>query len=56
MIKVCDDKYSSTEYEDLFKTFPFELDSFQKYAIQGVEENKHVLVTAGTGISFDIYY
>ena len=34
---------------DLQKLFPFELDIFQKKAIQGLYEDKNVLVTAHTG-------
>ena len=34
---------------DLNQLFPFELDEFQKNAIQGLYDNKNVLVTAHTG-------
>ena len=36
-------------YKSIFDTYPFELDHFQKYAIQGIEEGAHVLITAHTG-------
>ena len=51
MVKICDTKYPSehTKYNDKFSEYPFELDHFQKYAIEGIEEGKHVLVTAHTG-------
>ena len=52
MVKICDTEYSSTtqtSYKSIFDTYPFELDHFQKYAIQGIEEGAHVLITAHTG-------
>lgn len=51
MVKVCESKYPTTEtkYNHLFSEYPFELDHFQKYAIQAIEENHHVLITAHTG-------
>ena len=51
MVKICDPIYSNNEnkYNEQFKKFPYELDHFQKWAIQAIEENKSVLVTAHTG-------
>lgn len=43
------DKSSHQYYQDKFNSFPFELDHFQKYALVGIETEKHVLVTAHTG-------
>lgn len=36
-------------YENKFSEYNFELDHFQKYAIVGIEETKHILITAHTG-------
>ena len=51
MVKVCDQTYPSecTKYNDIFNTYCFELDHFQKFAIQAIEEDCHVLITAHTG-------
>ena len=51
MVKVCEATYptETTKYNDIFSKYPFELDHFQKYAIQAIEEDKHVLITAHTG-------
>lgn len=47
MVKVCNDKYSSTE--DYFNGYNFPLSDFQKHAINGIVNNHHVLITAHTG-------
>ena len=52
MVKTCIEKYSNennSEYQNYFKTFPFPLSDFQKYAIEGLINSKHVLITAHTG-------
>jgi superfamily II RNA helicase len=51
MVKICDTTYDNknTKYNDIFNKFTFELDHFQKYAIQGIEEGKNILITAHTG-------
>lgn len=50
MVKICKSEYvSDDKYKSHFNGFPFELSDFQKYAIEGIIENKHVLVTAHTG-------
>lgn len=51
MVRICDNIYinDSKKYEDVFNKYPFELDHFQKYAIEGIEEKKHILITAHTG-------
>jgi len=57
MVRICNNTYTpstddintSKAYDDIFQEYPFELDHFQKYALQGIEEGKHVLITAHTG-------
>ena len=49
MVFICSDKYNDSNYTTYFELFPYELSSFQKYAIQGIVEGNHVLVTAHTG-------
>ena len=61
MVKICDSVYinhnelssnkkkHSLNYEKQFSEYPYELDHFQKYAVQAIEEGHHVLVTAHTG-------
>ena len=54
-VKVCDKIYSNSDsttkakLEAIFSKYPFELDHFQKYAIQAIEEGCHILTTAHTG-------
>jgi superfamily II RNA helicase len=45
MVRICDTPFEG----DLNLEYPFELSDFQKYAIQGILSDKHVLITAGTG-------
>lgn len=45
---VCDTEYHGKNHA-YFNMFSFEPDHFQKYAIEGLYNNKHVLVTAHTG-------
>ena len=60
MATFCDKEYSYNEvcsitsaaaenYDNVFQDYPFELSNFQKWAIHGILEKKHVLVTAHTG-------
>ena len=50
MIRICNKTYPvKSEYDSLFDEYPYELDHFQKYGIQAIEESAHLLVTAGTG-------
>lgn len=53
MVKICDSIYKNDnqqqKYDDIFEQYPFELDHFQKYAIQAIEEKKHILITSHTG-------
>jgi len=52
MVKLCTATYSqesNEKYQEHFNTFPFPLSDFQKYAIEGLTENKDVLITAHTG-------
>ena len=37
------------KYKDSFEKYPYELSIFQKYAIEGIIEEQHVLITAHTG-------
>lgn len=50
MVKLCKDTFPSNDkYQQYFNTFPFELSDFQKYSIEAIVENNHILVTAHTG-------
>uniref|UniRef100_A0A6C0LYF5 Helicase n=1 Tax=viral metagenome TaxID=1070528 RepID=A0A6C0LYF5_9ZZZZ len=53
MVRICDKPYDEQEniekYTEYFDYFPFPLSDFQKYAIHGLVESQHVLVTAHTG-------
>jgi len=50
MVRICNDKYSSnSKYDSYFELYPYPLSDFQKYAIEGIVEGNHVLVTAHTG-------
>jgi len=52
-VKICDttiySEESESQYADYFASFGFPLSPFQKYAIEGIVEGHHVLVTAHTG-------
>lgn len=52
-VKVCprtyDESEASKDLKEIFSAYPFELDHFQKYAIEGIQHGAHVLVTAHTG-------
>jgi superfamily II RNA helicase len=53
MVKICAiDTYPADDevtYSQYFEKYPYSLSIFQKYAIQGIVEGNHVLVTAHTG-------
>lgn len=53
MVKICDiNNYPSEneeKYKEHFEQFKYPLHIFQKYAIEGIVEGHHVLVTAPTG-------
>jgi superfamily II RNA helicase len=49
MVFICPKEYTGNKYIDKYSKFPYELDHFQKWAIEGIEENKNVLITAHTG-------
>jgi len=52
MVNICNQKFSQDKeiiYSQYFSKYPYELSDFQKYAIEGIVENSHVLVTAHTG-------
>ena len=49
MVILCNDEHNDSNYSRYFELFPYELSDFQKYAIQGIVEGNHVLITAHTG-------
>lgn len=50
VLKICNEPYSEvSEFNIHFEKYGFPLSDFQKYAIQGIIEKNHVLVTAHTG-------
>jgi superfamily II RNA helicase len=49
MIKNCQTIYDNIHYDKYFNKYDFELSNFQKYAIESIIENQHLLVTAHTG-------
>jgi superfamily II RNA helicase len=50
MVIICNKKYpNESQYNDMFKRYPYELSDFQKYAIEAIIEGHHVLITAHTG-------
>lgn len=44
----CPENYTNT-YQPKFRTFPFELDHFQKFACEGIDNNENVFVAVATG-------
>lgn len=52
-VRSCPNKYDhnleGNTYNEIFNSYSYELDHFQKFAIQAIEEGKHILVTASTG-------
>jgi len=49
MVIVCKDKYDNDEMNHHFAKYPYPLSDFQKYAIDAIVNDNHVLVTAHTG-------
>ena len=52
MVKICPNDYPSAneeKYLQYFDKYPFLLSSFQKFAIEAIVEENHILVTAHTG-------
>jgi len=50
MVVLCNTStYTNDKYTDVFSSYPFELSPFQRYALEGIIEGAHVLVTAHTG-------
>ena len=49
MVVICQEPYKWNHINSLKKEFPFELDHFQKYAIEAIDNGNHILVTAHTG-------
>ena len=50
MVFTCDQPFPEIQqYQEIFSQYPFELSNFQKYAIQAIEQEKHILITAHTG-------
>ena len=50
MVKICNTPYpSNSKYDAHFELYPYPLSDFQKYAIEAIVEQQHVLVTAHTG-------
>jgi superfamily II RNA helicase len=45
----CYPKENQIKYNEHFEKYPYELSIFQKYAIEGIIEGNHILVTAHTG-------
>jgi superfamily II RNA helicase len=50
MVIVCDQPYpSDSKYQSYFESYSFPLSDFQKYAIEAIIKEQHVLITAHTG-------
>ena len=50
MYRICEQDYiSSNNYSSIFEKYPFPLDTFQKYAIEAIEEGHNILVAVPTG-------
>lgn len=49
MVVVCSNSYTSDNYNEYYNKYSFDLSPFQKYAIEAIINNQHVLVTAHTG-------
>ena len=49
MVKICPKVWSEEEDLPEFSHYPYPLSDFQKYAIQGILQNQHILITAHTG-------
>jgi superfamily II RNA helicase len=63
-MRICKDVFNdeTTELTEIFSRWPFVLSDFQKFAINGIRQGKHVIITAHTGngktlpADFAIYY
>ena len=49
MVRICNETYTNTEFEQYFEKYPYELSDFQKYAIEAIATNNDILITAHTG-------
>lgn len=52
MVVICKDVYpanNDVRYQNYFSSFPYPLSDFQKWAIEGIVQGQHILVTAPTG-------
>ncbi len=52
MVFICPSEYKSeneNKYKDNYNSFQYDLDDFQKWSIDAIETNKHLLITAHTG-------
>ena len=50
MVILCNDPYpSDSKYQSYFESYSFPLSDFQKYAIEAIVKEQHVLITAHTG-------
>ena len=50
MVRTCNLPFPKEHpYKKILSQYPFELSTFQKYAIQAIEQEKHILITAHTG-------
>jgi superfamily II RNA helicase len=48
MVVICPKEWKQSDLPE-FSQYPYPLSDFQKYAIQGILQNQHILVTAHTG-------
>ena len=52
MVKICNDTYpknNEEKFKEYFEKYNFSLSSFQKYAIESIVTDNHILITAHTG-------
>uniref|UniRef100_A0A6C0AVN3 Helicase ATP-binding domain-containing protein n=1 Tax=viral metagenome TaxID=1070528 RepID=A0A6C0AVN3_9ZZZZ len=49
MVVICSNSYTSDNYNEYYNKYSFDLSPFQKYAIEAIINDQHVLVTAHTG-------
>ena len=49
MVILCDSPYQSDKLDEYLGKYPFPLSDFQKYALEAITENNHILITAHTG-------
>ena len=48
-MKIKNVSFQENKYEEYFSEYPFQLSTFQKWAISGIIEEKNILITAHTG-------